>query len=122
NREAMLELVAQLRQKLSSAQQGGGSEALRRHTGRGKMFVRERISALLDPGTTFLEFSALAATGMYKDEAPGAGVVTGLGAIHGHLSVIIANDATVKGGTYFPITVKKHLRAQEIALENHLPC
>jgi acetyl-CoA carboxylase carboxyltransferase component len=118
----MLELVSQLRQKLSAAQQGGGAEALQRHTGRGKMFVRERIATLLDPGTPFLEFSALAANGMYKDEAPGAGIVTGMGTIHGHRAVVVANDATIKGGTYFPITVKKHLRAQEIALENHLPC
>ena len=86
------------------------------------MFVRDRIAALLDPGTPFLEFSALAANGMYHDEAPGAGIVTGMGTIQGHRAVIVANDATVKGGTYFPITVKKHLRAQEIALENHLPC
>jgi len=118
----MLELVGQLRQKLSAAQQGGGAEVLRRHTARGKMYVRERIATLLDPETPFLEFSALAANGMYKDEAPGAGIVTGMGTIRGHRAVIVANDATVKGGTYFPITVKKHLRAQEIALENHLPC
>jgi len=122
NREAMLELVSQLRHKLSLARQGGGAEALRRHTERGKMFVRERIAALLDPGSSFLEFSALAANGMYKDEAPGAGIVTGMGTIQGHRAVIVANDATIKGGTYYPITVKKHLRAQEIALESHLPC
>jgi acetyl-CoA carboxylase carboxyltransferase component len=117
----MLELVNQLRQKLDVTRQGGAS-ALERHTARGKMFVRDRIATLLDPQTPFLEFSALAANGMYKDEAPGAGIVTGMGTIQGHRAVIIANDATVKGGTYFPITVKKHLRAQEIALENHLPC
>ena len=122
NREAMLELVSQLRQKLNAVQQGGGAEALRRDTGRGKMFVRERIATLLDPDTPFLEFSALAANGMYKDEAPGAGIVTGMGTIQGHRAIIVANDATIKGGTYYPITVKKHLRAQEIALENHLPC
>jgi acetyl-CoA carboxylase carboxyltransferase component len=118
----MLELVSQLRQKLDVTRQGGGASALERHTARGKMFVRDRIATLLDPQTPFLEFSALAANGMYKDEAPGAGIVTGMGTIQGHRAVIIANDATVKGGTYFPITVKKHLRAQEIALENHLPC
>jgi acetyl-CoA carboxylase carboxyltransferase component len=118
----MLELVTQLRQKLDVARQGGGASAMQRHTGRGKMFVRDRIATLLDPQTPFLEFSALAASGMYKDEAPGAGIVTGMGTIQGHRTVIVANDATVKGGTYFPITVKKHLRAQEIALENHLPC
>jgi acetyl-CoA carboxylase carboxyltransferase component len=118
----MLELVGQLQQKLQVARQGGGPEALKRHTARNKMLVRDRIATLLDPNTSFVEFSALAANGMYKDEAPGAGIVTGMGTIHGHRAVIIANDATVKGGTYFPITVKKHLRAQEIALENHLPC
>jgi acetyl-CoA carboxylase carboxyltransferase component len=118
----MLQLVAELRQKQERAKLGGGEEAIRRHTSRGKMFVRDRISALLDPGTTFLEFSALAANGMYGDEAPGAGIVTGMGVIQGRRAILVANDATVKGGTYFPITVKKHLRAQEIALENHLPC
>jgi len=118
----MLELVAELQQRHNAARQGGGDESLRRHTSRGKMFVRDRIATLIDPGTSFLEFSALAANGMYRDEAPGAGIVTGMGTIQGHRTVIIANDATVKGGTYFPITVKKHLRAQEIALENHLSC
>ena len=122
NREAMLELVSVLRQKHNSVRQGGGEESLRLHTSRGKMFVRDRINALIDSGTSFLEFSALAANGMYRDEAPGAGIVTGMGVIQGHRTVIIANDATVKGGTYFPVTVKKHLRAQEIALENHLSC
>jgi acetyl-CoA carboxylase carboxyltransferase component len=122
NHDAMLELVDQLRQKLAIARQGGGEAALKRHAARGKMFVRARVEGLIDADTQFLEFSALAANGMYKDEAPGAGIVTGIGKIQGHTSVIIANDATVKGGTYFPITVKKHLRAQEIALENHLPC
>src|SRR5437899_6855847 len=86
------------------------------------MFVRERVEAVLDPDTPFLEFSALAANGMYDDEAPCAGIVTGIGMIHGHQTVIVANDATVKGGTYFPMTVKKHIRAQQIALDNHLPC
>src|SRR5213596_1617368 len=122
NREAMLELVAELRAKLDAVKKGGGEAAVRRHKERGKMFVRERIEAVLDPDTPFLEFSALAANGMYDDEAPCAGIVTGIGMIHGHQTVIVANDATVKGGTYFPMTVKKHIRAQEIALENHLPC
>jgi len=122
NREAMLELVAELRSKLETVKKGGGEAAVRRHKERGKMFVRERIEAVLDPDTPFLEFSALAANGMYDDEAPCAGIVTGIGMIHGHQTVIVANDATVKGGTYFPMTVKKHIRAQEIALENHLPC
>jgi acetyl-CoA carboxylase carboxyltransferase component len=118
----MTELVAELRQKHEAVRRGGGDEALNRHIARGKMFVRDRIAGLIDPGTPFLEFSALAANGMYKDEAPGAGIVTGMGTISGHRVIIVANDATVKGGTYYPITVKKHLRAQEIALENHLPC
>ena len=122
NREAMLALVAELRQKNEVARRGGGDEALKRHTSRGKMFVRDRIAALIDPGTPFLEFSTLAANGLYRDEVPGAGLVTGMCTIQGHRAILVANDATVKGGTYHPITVKKHLRAQEIALENHLPC
>src|SRR5213594_1577097 len=122
NRAAMTELVAQLRAKLELVKKGGGEAVVRRHKDRGKMFVRDRIEAVIDPETPFLEFSALAANGMYDDEAPSAGIVTGIGMIHGHRTVIVANDATVKGGTYFPITVKKHLRAQEIALENRLAC
>ena len=118
----MTELVAQLRAKLEGVKKGGGEAVVRRHKDRGKMFVRDRIEAVIDPETPFLEFSALAANGMYDDEAPSAGIVTGIGMIHGHRTVIVANDATVKGGTYFPITVKKHLRAQEIALENRLAC
>src|SRR4029450_9090970 len=89
---------------------------------RGKLPVRERIERLLDPGSAFLELSPLAATGLYDDDAPGAGIVTGIGRVEGTTCVIVANDATVKGGTYYPLTVKKHLRAQEIALENRLPC
>jgi acetyl-CoA carboxylase carboxyltransferase component len=122
NRAAMQQLVAELRAKLEVVKKGGGEAAVKRHKERGKMFVRERIDGVLDPDTPFLELSSLAATGMYNDEAPCAGLVTGIGMIHGHQTVIVANDATVKGGTYFPITVKKHLRAQEIALQNHLPC
>lgn len=122
NRDAMLELVAELQGKTAAVSLGGGEAAVQRHLSRGKMLVRDRIRTLLDPDEPFLEFSALAANGMYRDEAPGAGLVTGIGSIHGHRAVIIANDATVKGGTYFPVTVKKHLRAQEIALDNHLPC
>src|SRR5437016_3685050 len=118
----MRELVAELRSKLDVVKKGGGEAAVKRHKERGKMFVRERIDAVIDPDTPFLEFSALAANGMYDDGAPSAGIVTGIGMIHGHQTVIVANDATVKGGTYFPMTVKKHIRAQEIALENHLPC
>jgi acetyl-CoA carboxylase carboxyltransferase component len=122
NRAAMQELVAELRSKLDAVKTGGGEAAVKRHKERGKMFVRERIESVIDPGTPLLEFSALAAIGMYDDEAPCAGLVTGIGVIHGHQTVIVANDATVKGGTYFPITVKKHLRAQEVAMQNHLPC
>src|SRR2546427_2207452 len=118
----MTELLAELRAKLERVKKGGGEAVVRRHKDRGKMFVRDRIEAVLDPETPFLEFSALAANGMYDDEAPSAGIVTGIGMIHGHRTVIVANDATVKGGTYFPLTVKKHLRAQEIALENRLAC
>src|SRR5262249_20722805 len=116
------EQVAELRAKLEYVKKGGGDAAVKRHKERGKMFVRERVDAVLDPDTPFLEFSALAANSMYDDEAPCAGIVTGIGMIQGHQTVIVANDATVKGGTYFPITVKKHLRAQEIAMQNRLPC
>ena len=122
NAEAMRGLVEDLRVRLEVARAGGGESATARHRERGKLLVRERIDALLDPGAAFLECSPLAATGLYDDEAPSAGIVTGIGPIHGQPCVIVANDATVKGGTYFPATVKKHLRAQEIAMENHLPC
>src|SRR5438105_1563032 len=122
NRASMQQLVEDLRSRLDIVKNGGGEAAVQRHQQRGKMFVRERIDAVLDPDTPFLEFSALAANGMYDNEAPCAGLVTGIGVIQGHQTVIVANDATVKGGTYFPITVKKHLRAQEIARQNHLPC
>jgi len=109
-------------EKLRIVQLGGGPDLIAKHKSRGKMLARERIDALVDPGSPFLEFSALAALGIYEDQAPSAGVVTGIGLVEGRLTVIVANDATVKGGTYFPLTVKKHLRAQEIALENNLPC
>jgi 3-methylcrotonyl-CoA carboxylase beta subunit/propionyl-CoA carboxylase len=115
-------LIAELREHLAAAKRGGGEEAVARHRGRGKMLARERIDALIDPNAPFLEFSTLAAYGMYENEAPGAGIVTGIGPIHGVECLLVANDATVKGGTYFPMTVKKHLRAQEIAQENRLPC
>jgi len=118
----MQALVAELRSKLDTVKKGGGEAAVKRHKERGKMFVRERIESVIDPDTPFLEFSALAANGMYDDEAPSAGIVTGIGMIQGHQTVIVANDATVKGGTYFPVTVKKHLRAQEIAMQNRLAC
>src|SRR5436190_4281349 len=122
NRDAMQRLVGDLKNRLESVKKGGGEAVVRRHKDRGKMFVRDRIEAVLDPETPFLEFSALAANGMYDDEAPSAGIVTGIGIIQGHHTVIVANDATVKGGTYFPMTVKKHLRAQEIAMQNRLAC
>ncbi|MBI5705764.1 MAG: methylcrotonoyl-CoA carboxylase [Armatimonadetes bacterium] len=122
NHDAMESLVADFRERLRVAKLGGGEEAVAKHKSRGKLLARERIEALIDPGAPFLEFSALAAHGMYDGGAPCAGIITGIGPIHGRPCVIVANDATVKGGTYFPVTVKKHLRAQEIALENHLPC
>ena len=112
----------QLEDRLKNTREGGGAELRSKHESRGKLFVRERIRQLLDPGTAFLELGALAANGMYDDAAPGAGVVTGIGLVHGREVMVVANDATVKGGTYFPMTVKKHLRAQEIARENRLPC
>jgi 3-methylcrotonyl-CoA carboxylase beta subunit len=122
NTAAMRGLVEDLRQKLAQIEQGGGEEARRRHLSRGKLLVRERVRALLDPGSPFLELSPLAAHGMYDGEVPAAGIVTGIGRISNQECVVVANDATVKGGTYFPLTVKKHLRAQEIARENRLPC
>lgn len=122
NRQAMDAILSEYRERMARAMLGGGEELIKKHKSRGKLLARERIDGLVDENSPFLEFSTLAASGMYKDEAPGAGVVTGIGRIHGRECVIIANDATVKGGTYFPITVKKHLRAQEIALENCLPC
>lgn len=122
NREAMLNIVGEWRERVNLVKQGGGAEATKKHKSRGKLTARERIEALVDGGTAFLEFSTLAAWDMYEGQAPGAGVITGIGVIHGTECVIVANDATVKGGTYFPMTVKKHLRAQEIAFENGLPC
>jgi len=122
NRQRMEHLVAELRERVARARQGGGAKYLQRHREQGKLPVRDRIERLLDPGTPFLEFSPLAANGMYDDEAPGAGIITGIGRVSGREVLIIANDATVKGGTYFPMTVKKHVRAQEIALQNRLPC
>ncbi|MCH7714407.1 MAG: methylcrotonoyl-CoA carboxylase, partial [Chloroflexi bacterium] len=122
NRERMAALVAELKDRLSSVREGGGPERVELHRSRGKMLVRDRIETLLDPGSPFLELSPLAAWDMYDNEDNSAGIVTGVGVVHGKEVVIVANDATVKGGTYYPITVKKHLRAQEIALANGLPC
>jgi len=122
NAAAMRALVADLRDKVAAVAQGGGETARERHRARGKLLPRERVAALIDPGSPFLELSQLAAYGLYNGEVPSAGIVTGIGRVAGRESVIVANDATVKGGTYFPLTVKKHLRAQEIARANRLPC
>src|SRR5881628_101597 len=122
NTEAMKALVAELRAKLDAAMQGGSEEARARHAARGKLLARERINLLLDPGTPFLELSPLAAYDMYGGDVHSASLITGIGRISGRECVVIANDATIKGGTYYPMTVKKHLRAQDIARENHLPC
>ena len=122
NRHHHEALVAELRARLDVTRTGGGERALRRHRELGKLTARERIDRLLDPDSPFLELSPLAAWEMYDGEAPAAGLVTGIGRVHGHEVVVVANDATVKGGTYYPITVKKHLRAQEIALQNRLSC
>jgi acetyl-CoA carboxylase carboxyltransferase component len=122
NREQYRKKIEEYLAVLNETKKGGPEEARLKHTARGKLLVRDRIEALLDPGTPFLELNPLAAHGMYDGQAPQAGLVTGIGRVAGHEVMIVANDATVKGGTYFPITIKKHLRAQEIALENRLPC
>jgi 3-methylcrotonyl-CoA carboxylase beta subunit len=127
----MRDLVAELRERLAVARRGGSESAREKHTGRGKLLVRDRVDRLLDPGSPFLELSPLAATGMYggprdgqdgHDPVPSAGIVTGIGRVSGRETVVVANDATVKGGTYYPVTVKKHLRAQTVAADNRLPC
>ena len=122
NREAMERLVAELRERRELVRQGGSEGARRKHEARGKLLVRDRIERLIDPGTPFLELGAFAAWEMYEGEVPAAGLVTGIGVVHGREVMIVANDATVKAGTYYPLTVKKHLRAQEVAQENGLPC
>jgi 3-methylcrotonyl-CoA carboxylase beta subunit/propionyl-CoA carboxylase len=122
NYERMAALVAELQERTALVKQGGGARYLQRHREQGKLPVRDRIDKLLDPGSPFLELSALAAWDLYESEAPSAGVVTGIGRVSGREVLIVANDATVKGGTYYPITVKKHVRAQEVAMENRLPC
>jgi acetyl-CoA carboxylase carboxyltransferase component len=122
NRQRMRALVDDLHQRLATAREGGGPKYMERHRQQQKLPVRERLERLIDPGTPFLELSALAASGMYDNDAPAAGIVTGIARVSGREAIIVANDATVKGGTYYPITVKKHLRAQQIALENRLPC
>ena len=122
NRELMASLVADLHQKIDHISQGGGEKSRNKHLARGKLLPRDRIDHLIDPGSPFLEFSQLAANDVYEDNIPAAGIITGIGRVNGQECLIIANDATVKGGTYYPLTVKKHLRAQEIAAQNHLPC
>ncbi|GLW96880.1 carboxyl transferase domain-containing protein [Microtetraspora sp. NBRC 16547] len=122
NAEAGERLAAELRQRLAVAAEGGPPRARERHVARGKLLPRDRVDALLDPGGRFLELSPLAADGLYDGQAPAAGIITGIGRVSGREVVVVANDATVKGGTYYPVTVKKHLRAQEVALDNHLPC
>jgi 3-methylcrotonyl-CoA carboxylase beta subunit len=122
SREQHLALVARLREKMAVAALGGSAKSRERHVGRGKLLPRDRVDGLLDLGSPLLEVSPLAADGMYDDECPGAGMIVGIGRVSGREAMIVANDATVKGGTYYPITVKKHLRAQEIALQNRLPC
>jgi 3-methylcrotonyl-CoA carboxylase beta subunit len=122
NAAAMRAKTAELRDRIAQARLGGGETASARHTGRGKLLPRDRIAGLLDPGADFLELSPLAGYEMYEGQVPAAGIITGIGRIHGQECIVIANDATVKGGTYFPLTVKKHLRAQEVAAENRLPC
>jgi 3-methylcrotonyl-CoA carboxylase beta subunit len=122
NRATMAALVADLREKVASIEEGGGETARARHASRGKLLPRERVRRLIDPGSPFLELSQLAAYGMYDDTIAAAGIITGIGRVNGRECVIVCNDATVKGGTYYPLTVKKHLRAQEIAYQNALPC
>ena len=122
NAAATAAMVADLRAKHAQVRQGGDEASRQRHVGRGKLLPRDRVTALLDPGSTFLELSTLAAFELYDNQVPAAGIITGIGRIHDRECVLIANDATVKGGTYFPLTVKKHLRAQEIAQQNRLPC
>ena len=122
NADAHAELIAELRERIRVTALGGPEKSRQRHIDRGKLLPRERVEGLLDPGTAFLELSPLAANGMYDDASPGAGIITGIGRVNGRECVIVANDATAKGGTYYPVTVKKHLRAQEVAKENSLPC
>ncbi|MET0274643.1 MAG: carboxyl transferase domain-containing protein, partial [Phenylobacterium sp.] len=115
-------LVEELHARAGQAALGGSEESRKRHAGRGKLLPRDRVMRLLDPGSPFLEVGQLAAFGLYDNEAPAAGVIVGIGRVSGREAMIVANDATVKGGAYYPMTVKKHLRAQEIALQNRLPC
>ena len=118
NRDAMAALVADMRERIAKIELGGGEASRARHVGRGKLLPRERVRTLIDPGSPFLELSQFAAYGMYDDNIAGAGLITGIGRVSGRECMIVCNDATVKGGTYFPMTVKKHVRAQEIARQN----
>ena len=122
NAAAMRALVDDLRARCAEVAQGGGQAARDKHLARGKLLPRARVQALLDPGTPFLELAPLAALHLYNNDAPGAGLIAGVGRVSGVDCMVVCNDATVKGGTYYPMTVKKHLRAQEIAAQNHLPC
>src|SRR5579872_4066982 len=122
NAQAMGTLVAELKERMGVAALGGDERSRKRHTERGKLLPRDRVERLIDPGSPFLELSPLAAFGMYDGDIHGAGIITGIGRVSGRECVIVSNDATIKGGTYYPITVKKHLRAQEIARQNRLPC
>src|ERR1700742_1983438 len=122
NADVMRGLVAELRQKLDQVAGGGGEASRKRHTSRGKMLARDRVDLLVDPGTAFLELSPLAANGLYGGDVHCASVITGIGRISGRECVIVANDATIKGGTYYPLTIKKHVRAQDIARQNIPPC
>src|SRR5207253_1845100 len=122
NARSFRQQLAELHERVQQVRQGGGAEAIAKHRKRNKLLARERIELLCDPNTPFLELSSLAAWDMYENESPSASIVTGIGVVEGQECVIIANDAIVKGGTYYPMTVKKHLRAQEIAEQNHLPC
>src|SRR5712691_8328606 len=122
NAEAMRALVAELREKLDQVAGGGGKASRARHTSRGKMLARQRVDLLIDPGTAFLELSPLAAYGLYGGDVHSASIICGVGRVAGRECVVVANDATIKGGTYYPMTVKKHLRAQEVAAQNRLPC
>lgn len=122
NRTAYLETLVPIRKVIENVKLGGGSKALEKHKSRGKLTARERIAELIDVGTEFMEVCGLAGEGVYPDPVPSAGIITGIGKVEGVDCMIVANDATVKGGTYYPLTVKKHVRAQEIAENNSLPC